>query len=348
MPAGHGNSPAPHGNAHWHDVQVAPDGHSAGGSSSVLPSQSSSMQLQVSTCTGWPTHTKLPPWHLRTPLQIVPLASHGPPSGTFSSIVPSQSSSKLLQTSGEPMVEPWQTIWPFWHTVVPTPQALEQSAPPVSSSIVPSQSSSTPLQASVVGPTSPRHAPQCRCRRPGTPGCRGGRCRRRGCRRAGSSTARRSRRRCRRSRCPGRRRSPGCRRRSRCSRPTAPIDAGLGALDAHADVGAAVAGQVLVDRGRRSRRRGRCTARPCRRSSTRPRRPGRRSRRRGCCRPRWSRPGPGCRCCRSARCPGRRRPGGRCPCRCRAGRRRRRCPCRGSPRRSAGRSRRRGRCRSRT
>ena len=68
----------------------------------------------------------------------------------------SQSSSTPLQISAEP--RPCvHTMTPFWHCV--TPPQPPHGADWKSSSTVPSQSLSMPSQTSVVGPTSPVHAP---------------------------------------------------------------------------------------------------------------------------------------------------------------------------------------------
>src|SRR5206468_1709105 len=70
LPAGHGNSPTPHGWAHWQSTHDEPVGHSeppAGGLSTV-PSQSSSRQLQVSGLgPTYPMHWKRPATHFRVP-----------------------------------------------------------------------------------------------------------------------------------------------------------------------------------------------------------------------------------------------------------------------------------------
>src|SRR6187402_1762223 len=71
LPSGHGNSPGPHGYAHWQLVQVAPPGHCA--PSSTWPLQLSSVQLQVSTPIGSPTQTTWPLTHSSSPLQTVPV-----------------------------------------------------------------------------------------------------------------------------------------------------------------------------------------------------------------------------------------------------------------------------------
>ncbi len=68
LPSGHGNSPGMHGAAHWQFVHCVPPGQSE--PSSTLPSQSSSVQLQLSWPTGVPTHTTMPFTHCCMPAQI--------------------------------------------------------------------------------------------------------------------------------------------------------------------------------------------------------------------------------------------------------------------------------------
>ena len=146
-------------------VQVSPGGHTL--PSSILPSQSSSLQLHVSVPTGTPpahctaplTHSYLPPHvdaelHGSPQITLVPLAStHGVPSTMPSSTLPSQSSSKPLQISALPLpVVHWMT--PLMHWV--TPPHPPHAAGWKSSSILPSQSLSMPSHGSLgAGLTSP-------------------------------------------------------------------------------------------------------------------------------------------------------------------------------------------------
>jgi hypothetical protein len=75
----------------------------------------------------------------------------------------SQSSSTPLHRSGSPVEPPWQTIWPFKHTVVPAvhggllmPQG--SPTPKTLSSTAPLQSLSMLSQTSVEGSMPPMHS----------------------------------------------------------------------------------------------------------------------------------------------------------------------------------------------
>ncbi|OQC41736.1 MAG: hypothetical protein BWX66_00652 [Deltaproteobacteria bacterium ADurb.Bin058] len=124
-------------------------------SSSVKPSQSSSILLQISAVGIFPAHpTQLPSTHVSIPVQVPKLLVivHG--CDKFSSVKPSQSSSMLLQISAAGVFAVHPTQLACLHVSVPlqVPNSFViVQACSRSSSVKPSQSLSLPSQTSSLG-----------------------------------------------------------------------------------------------------------------------------------------------------------------------------------------------------
>src|SRR5690606_11993075 len=139
-----------------HSPTSLPHVPALGMDSSIAPSQSSSMALQVSALGPVPpVQTSAPPEHARVPAVHAPIAvpQLPPPPGFPSSTRPSQSSSIALHRSMPgpiapthvPHVPPVQSWAPAWHAPTSFPHGR------LIPSTTPSQSSSRPLHVSATG-----------------------------------------------------------------------------------------------------------------------------------------------------------------------------------------------------